>query len=78
MVGKLSRLPAETQNALQQLACLGNSAEFAMLRMAYHDIGTDWPLRPTRDEVLQEYDRIWSLVGRRQIEELVDLPIQKS
>ena len=27
MVGKLSRLPAETQKALQQLACLGNSAE---------------------------------------------------
>src|SRR5262245_57929072 len=37
MVRKLSRLPAETQNALQQLACLGNSAEFAMLRMAYQD-----------------------------------------
>ena len=32
MVGKLSRLPVETQKALQQLACLGNSAEFAMLR----------------------------------------------
>jgi hypothetical protein len=41
-------------------------------------VGTDWPLRPTRDEVLQEYDRIWSLVGRRHIEELVDLPIHKS
>jgi PAS domain S-box-containing protein len=28
MVGKLSRLPARTQAALQQLACVGNSAEF--------------------------------------------------
>ena len=37
MVGKLSRLPVETQKALQQLACLGNSAEFAMLRMVYED-----------------------------------------
>ena len=37
MVGKLNRLPVETQNALQQLACLGNSAEFAMLRMVYQD-----------------------------------------
>jgi PAS domain S-box-containing protein len=27
LVGKLTRLPAETQNALQQLACLGNIAE---------------------------------------------------
>jgi predicted ATPase len=27
MVGKLTRLSTETQNALQQLACLGNIAE---------------------------------------------------
>ena len=27
VVGKLARLPAETQEALQQLACLGNSSE---------------------------------------------------
>src|SRR5262249_48821735 len=33
MVGKLNRLSVETQNALAQLACLGNSADFAMLRM---------------------------------------------
>jgi len=31
MVGKLTRLPVETQQALQQLACLGNTAELAML-----------------------------------------------
>jgi len=37
MVGKLNRLPIETQKALQQLACLGNSADFAMLRMVYQD-----------------------------------------
>ena len=37
MVGKLNRLPVETQNVLKQLACLGNSAEFAMLRMVYQD-----------------------------------------
>jgi PAS domain S-box-containing protein len=37
IVGKLSRLPAETQNALKQLACLGNSAELAELRMVYQD-----------------------------------------
>jgi predicted ATPase len=33
MVGKLSRLPIATQKALQQLACLGNSADFALLTM---------------------------------------------
>ena len=31
MVGKLARLPAATQAALQQLACLGNAAEIDML-----------------------------------------------
>jgi len=33
MVGKLSRLPVATQEALRQFACLGNSAEFDLLRM---------------------------------------------
>ena len=37
--------------------------------------GTDWSPHPTRDAVMQEYNRIWSLVGNRQIEELVDLPL---
>jgi len=35
MVGKLNRLPVETVNALKQLACLGNSAEFALLALVY-------------------------------------------
>ncbi|HLJ49730.1 MAG TPA: sigma 54-interacting transcriptional regulator [Bryobacteraceae bacterium] len=35
MVGKLNRLPVETQGALKQFACMGNSAEFDMLAMAY-------------------------------------------
>jgi PAS domain S-box-containing protein len=37
MVGKLNRLSADTRNALQKLACLGNEAEFTMLRIAYQD-----------------------------------------
>lgn len=37
MVGKLNRLPGETQEALQQLACLGNSAEFALLAIVSED-----------------------------------------
>src|SRR4029077_9106657 len=35
MVAKLNRLPVETQKALQQLACLGNSATFAVLAIVY-------------------------------------------
>jgi len=37
--------------------------------------GTDWSPHPTREDVIQEYNRIWSLVGDRQIEDLVDLPL---
>ncbi|RUL78820.1 trifunctional serine/threonine-protein kinase/ATP-binding protein/sensor histidine kinase [Dyella choica] len=33
MVAKLARLPGETQNALQQLACLGNGAETTTLSL---------------------------------------------
>jgi predicted ATPase len=41
MVGKLNRLPAGTQQALQQLACLGNSADSVALRMVYRDSGKE-------------------------------------
>jgi len=37
--------------------------------------GTVWPTRPTRDDVLREYERIWALLGSRQIEELMELPL---
>ncbi|MEO8128194.1 MAG: sigma 54-interacting transcriptional regulator [Bryobacteraceae bacterium] len=37
--------------------------------------GTDWSPNPARDDVMHEYNRIWSLVGNRQIEDLVDLPL---
>jgi predicted ATPase len=39
MVGKLGRLPPEAQKALQQLACLGNRAEFDQLRRVYQNSG---------------------------------------
>lgn len=39
-----------------------------------HRAGTDWTHHPTRDEVLLEYDRIWTLLGNRSIEQLIDLP----
>jgi PAS domain S-box-containing protein len=41
LVEKLNRLPIETKNALQQLACIGNSPELALLTMAYEDLKED-------------------------------------
>jgi PAS domain S-box-containing protein len=37
--------------------------------------GTVWSNHPTRADVMREYERIWSLLGDRQIEELIDLPL---
>jgi PAS domain S-box-containing protein len=37
--------------------------------------GTEWATRPTRDDVMVEFNRIWSLLGDRQIEDLIDLPV---
>jgi predicted ATPase len=37
MVRKLTRLVPEAQNALKQLACLGNTAEFTVLDIVYQD-----------------------------------------
>ena len=40
--------------------------------------GTQWSEHPDRDDVLREYDRIWSLLGSRQIETLIDLPLMSN
>jgi PAS domain S-box-containing protein len=37
--------------------------------------GTVWSNRPSRDDVLREYERIWALLGGRRIEDLMDLPL---
>ncbi len=38
-------------------------------------LGVDWSPHPTEDEARREYERIWSQLGSRSIEELIDLPI---
>ncbi|HLY87867.1 MAG TPA: AAA family ATPase [Acetobacteraceae bacterium] len=37
--------------------------------------GTVWSNHPSADDVMYEYTRIWSLLGDRQIEDLIDLPL---
>ena len=51
MVGKLSRLPIETQRALQLLACMGNSAEFDLLEMA------------SQESIEEMHRRLWEAIG---------------
>jgi PAS domain S-box-containing protein len=38
-------------------------------------LGIEWSPHPTDEEARREYDRIWSLLGDRQIENLIDLPL---
>src|SRR5882762_6005747 len=40
-----------------------------------HRGGVHWSPHPTKDDVRREYERIWSQLGSRSIEELVDLPL---
>lgn len=56
MVGKLTRLPADTQNALRLLACLGNSAEIARLSIVLDrsQEGVDAALWPAVQQELVE------------------------
>jgi len=37
--------------------------------------GIEWSPHPTDDEARHEYERMWSLLGSRSIEELIDLPL---
>ncbi|MEM5401105.1 AAA family ATPase [Paraburkholderia unamae] len=37
--------------------------------------GVDWPAHPTDEQVQTEYAQIWSSLGSRTIEELIDLPV---
>ncbi|MEN5242883.1 trifunctional serine/threonine-protein kinase/ATP-binding protein/sensor histidine kinase [Pseudomonas atacamensis] len=50
-----------------------NSAVTACLDFLRH-LGIDWSPNPTRDQVNREYDQIWSSLGGRSVETLIDLP----
>ena len=38
-------------------------------------LGVDWSPHPTEEEARREYERIWSQLGSRTIEELIELPL---
>jgi PAS domain S-box-containing protein len=39
------------------------------------NLGIDWPPHPKEEDVQQEYERIWSQIGSRAIERLIELPL---
>jgi PAS domain S-box-containing protein len=38
-------------------------------------VGIDWSMHPTEAEARCEYERVWSLLGNRTIEEVINLPL---
>jgi PAS domain S-box-containing protein len=38
-------------------------------------LATGWPLQPTEEQARSEYDRIWSELGDREIEKILDFPL---
>ena len=68
MVGRLTRLPVQTQAALQQFACLGNAAEITMLSIVLgkssEDVGLDlWDA--VRQELVERLEDSYKLVHDR-------------
>ena len=68
MVAMLNRLPAETRQTLQQLACIGNVAAIAMLsivigRSEEHVQAVLWPA--VRQELIQSFDGTYRFVHDR-------------
>src|SRR5208282_235003 len=55
--------------ALDQAGC----AVAVCLEYLRH-VGIEWSPHPKDEEVRREYERIWSLLGGRSIEDLIDLP----
>ena len=56
--------------ALGQIDC-----GIALGRDYLRHLAIDWPLHPTEEQVQSEYQRVWSQLGSRAIENVMDLPL---
>ena len=55
---------------------LGQNARAIAVGLDYlRHVGIHWSPHPTEEEARREYDRTWSQLGSRSIDELVDLPM---
>src|SRR5262245_41174001 len=85
---RLLALAARSVGAVQQCAVahrrldlyvalgVGERAVAVALECLRH-VGIDWSAHPTEADARREYERIWSLLGHRKIEDLVDLPLMQ-
>jgi len=55
---------------------LDQSSRAIIIGLGYlRHVGIEWSPHPQEDEVRREYERVWSLLGSRAIEDLIDLPL---
>jgi PAS domain S-box-containing protein len=58
---------------------LGRSERAVAVCLTYlRHLGIEWSPHPTDEEARREYERMWSLLGRREIESLMDLPVMSN
>jgi PAS domain S-box-containing protein len=83
---RLAALSTRAANTVERasVACLrmdlyvtlAQSSRAAVVGLDYlRHLGIDWSPHPTDEEARQVYEQIWSQLGGRTIEELVDLPL---
>jgi len=83
---RLAALSTRAANTLERatVACLGvdlyttldQSSRAIAVGLDYlRHLGIDWSPHPTDEEARREYERIWSQLGSRTIEDLIELPL---
>jgi PAS domain S-box-containing protein len=74
--GRLVDFAAVTHLREELFTTLGRSDRAIEVCLDYlRRVGFEWSAHPMKEEVRQEYERLWQQIGRRSIEELVDLPL---
>jgi PAS domain S-box-containing protein len=59
-------------------ATLGETARAVDLCLDYlRHVGIEWSAHPNEETAEREYERVWSLLGGRAIEDLIDLPLME-
>src|SRR5262249_14338613 len=59
-------------------AMLGSGQRAVPVALEYlRHVGIDWSLHPSEEETRREYERFWSLLGNRAIEDIVNLPLME-
>ncbi|MGY8663367.1 AAA family ATPase [Bradyrhizobium sp. UFLA05-109] len=76
-VGTLQRCAVAHRRTHLYMMLGANERAVAVALECLRHVGIDWSAHPTEAEMRHEYERFWSQLGNRTIEDLVDLPIMQ-